>query len=235
MITFVSFKGGAGKSTALMSVASVLVERGNRVAVLDADDNKPMLRWRKYADDLETWDDRCEVIEVRDFDAFEEVYQKIAAENFGYILMDTRGGGSDFNQAIVHNANLIVVPTALSIMELDEAFSTLEWAGNLLKTTKSDVPVGILLNRTPTAERELSTVQRKGLAALSNMPVFENRLPTRKAFEDLKAYGMIYPYIRHLEANPVRKVMANHVKVALAEAEQLTDEMLEVLAVPVAA
>ena len=235
MITFVSFKGGAGKSTALMSVASVLVERGNRVAVLDADDNRPMIRWRKYADDLETWDDRCEVIEVRDFDAFEEVYQKIVVENFDYILVDTRGGGSDFNQAIVHNANLIVVPTALSIMELDEAFSTLEWAGNLLKRTKADVPVGILLNRTPTAERDLSTVQRKGLAALANMPVFESRLPTRKAFEDLKAYGLICPYIRHLEANPVRKVMANHVKVALAEAEQLTDEMLEVLAVPEAA
>lgn len=114
MITFVSFKGGAGKSTALMSVASVLVERGNRVAVLDADDNRPMIRWRKYADDLETWDNRCEVIEVRDFDAFEEIHQKLATDNFDYILVDTRGAGSDFNQAIVHNANLIVVPTGLS-------------------------------------------------------------------------------------------------------------------------
>ena len=229
MISFVSFKGGAGKSTALMSVASALVERGHRVAVLDADDNRPLERWRKYAADLETWDERCNVLGVRDFDAFEETYRQLSGGRFDYILVDTRGGGSDFNQAIVANANLIVVPTALSVIEIDETFATLEWIGQLLKVTNVDVPVGILLNRTPTAERDLSTVQRRGLAALSQMPVFETRLPSRKAFEDLKAYGLMYPYIRYLESNPARKVMANHIRVALAEADRLTDEMLEVL------
>ena len=235
MISFVSFKGGAGKSTALMSIASVLVERGHRVAILDADDNRPLLKWRKYADDLRTWDKRCEVVGVRDFDAFAEEYRRITSGSFDYVLVDTRGGGSDFNQEIVANANLIVVPTALSIIELDEAFGTLEWIGKLLKMTSSDVPVGVLLNRTPTSERDLSTVQRKGLLALANMPVFESRLPERKAFMDLKAYGLMYPYIRYLEADPGTRVMANHVKVAVAEVNRITDEILEVLNVTEAA
>lgn len=118
MISFVSFKGGAGKSTALMSIASTLIERGKRIALLDADDNKPLQGWRKYADDLYTWDSRCEVTDIRDFDAFEEAHRDISARNFDYVLVDTRGGGSDFNQSIFANSNLIIVPTALSIIEL---------------------------------------------------------------------------------------------------------------------
>lgn len=229
MISFVSFKGGAGKSTGLMAIASALVERGHRVAIMDGDDNQPLTRWQKYANDLGTWHNRCEVIGVRDFEGFEDAYERSVRADVDYVLVDTRGGGSDFNQAIVANANLIVVPTALSIIEVDEAFATLEWLGKLLEMTATDIPVGILLNRTPTAERDLSTVQRKGLAALDHMPVFESRLPIRKAFEDLKAYGLMYPYIRLLQANPLRRVMAGHVKVASAEAEHLTDELLEIL------
>lgn len=217
MISFVSFKGGAGKSTAVMSVASSLVERGNRIALLDADDNQPLSRWRRYAQDLGTWDARCEVMEVCDFDGFEAAYRDAAEQGFDYALVDTRGGGSDFNQAIVANADLVVVPTALSIIEIDEAFATLAWVGNLLKVTQTDVPVGLVLNRTPTSDRDLTTVQRRGLASLTRIPVFDSRLSDRKAFEDLKACGLMYPFIRTLQASPARRVMANHVKVAVAE------------------
>ncbi|MDO5757200.1 MAG: division plane positioning ATPase MipZ [Rhodobacterales bacterium] len=229
MISFVSFKGGAGKSTALMSIASALVDRGKSVAILDADDNKPLLRWRQYAKDMETWDSRCEVTDIRDFEAFVEAHQSISAKAFDYVLVDTRGGGSDFNQELISNANLIVVPASLSIMEMDETFATLEWIGKLLDLTKSQVPVGILLNRTPRSERDLSTLQRRGLALLKNMPVFENRIPERQAFMDIKASGLMGHYIRVLVANPSTRVMAGHVKTAFAEIDLLTDELLEIL------
>jgi len=229
MICFVSFKGGAGKSTALMSIASALIERGKHVAILDADDNKPLLRWKKYADDMKTWDNHCTVEAVRDFEAFEEAHRDIMAKGFDYVLVDMRGGGSDFNQALAANANLIVVPSSLSIMEMDETFATLEWIGKLLELTKSEIPVGILLNRTPTSDRDLSTLEKKGQIALADMPVFENRIPQRQAFEDIKAYGLMGPHIKTLQANPLTRVNAHHLKIAFAEIDRLADEMLEVL------
>ena len=48
LIAFTSFKGGSGKSTTLMAVASILAERGMKVACFEADDNEPLATWRGY-------------------------------------------------------------------------------------------------------------------------------------------------------------------------------------------
>ena len=42
-IAFASFKGGAGKTTAVMAVTSSLIAKGKCVALIDADENTPAL------------------------------------------------------------------------------------------------------------------------------------------------------------------------------------------------
>ena len=49
LITFASFKGGAGKTTATMAVCSSLIARGKKVALIDADENTPLLDWQEEA------------------------------------------------------------------------------------------------------------------------------------------------------------------------------------------
>src|SRR3954471_16587935 len=44
-VVFISPKGGAGKTTAALALALGLVERGHRVALIDSDPNKPLVRW----------------------------------------------------------------------------------------------------------------------------------------------------------------------------------------------
>ena len=44
-IAFVSPKGGAGKTTAALLLALGLAERGETVAVIDSDPNKPFVHW----------------------------------------------------------------------------------------------------------------------------------------------------------------------------------------------
>src|SRR4029450_5210969 len=44
-VAFVSSKGGAGKTTAALLLALGLAERGLRVALIDADPNKPLMAW----------------------------------------------------------------------------------------------------------------------------------------------------------------------------------------------
>lgn len=44
-IAFISPKGGAGKTTAALLLALGLAEQGRRVALIDSDPNKPLVRW----------------------------------------------------------------------------------------------------------------------------------------------------------------------------------------------
>ena len=47
VITFSSPKGGAGKTTAATILATVLVEQGAAVTIIDADPNKNVVDWSK--------------------------------------------------------------------------------------------------------------------------------------------------------------------------------------------
>ena len=48
-IVFASPKGGAGKSTSAILLATELASRGATVTVIDADPNKPLSQWSKRA------------------------------------------------------------------------------------------------------------------------------------------------------------------------------------------
>lgn len=228
-ISFTAFKGGSGKTTALMAIASVLVARGKRVALMEADDNEPLKVWKKYGADLGTWDDLCKVYPATDLNSLNDAYERAESEGTDFALVDTRGGGSDLNQAVMMNSNLIVIPTSLSIMEIDEALSSLEYAGNFMKSTDLDVPIGLLINRISTGK--LTTAEADSLRLLGELPVFENHLPDRRIFNEMKGVGLLHHYHRKLAQTPAKRILSTHTRVALNEAERITDEMLEAISV----
>jgi len=47
-------KGGAGKSTTALLLATYLAERGAKVCVLDADPNQPILDWKENGNTAST-------------------------------------------------------------------------------------------------------------------------------------------------------------------------------------
>lgn len=55
--------------------------------------------WRENALHSKTWSQDCEVIAADDLRSFEEAYQRTETDNFDYALVDTRGGGSELNNA----------------------------------------------------------------------------------------------------------------------------------------
>ena len=46
-IAFASSKGGAGKTTSAFILACEFAERGNKVTIIDADPNHPIVGWQK--------------------------------------------------------------------------------------------------------------------------------------------------------------------------------------------
>ncbi len=226
MISFVSFKGGAGKSTALMAVASALVADGHRIALLEADENRPLEGWRRNALKLGTWDDaNCRLLMADSFPAMQAAFASATAENRAYALVDTAGGGSELNTIVIAHSELVIIPTSLNLIDLDNTINTLQFIGEQVASqAEKPIEARILLTRFP--QSALKSPERANLEALELMPQLTRRLRTRSAFADLKSMGLLHLNLARLADDPGNRLAAGHIRAALAEASDLTREIL---------
>ena len=109
LVTFASWKGGAGKSTALMAAACSLVAQGRRVALFEADPNATLRRWRENARASDTWDDRCDIYVADDMESFEASHEQALNAGFEIALVDTQGGATELNNTILANSAIIII------------------------------------------------------------------------------------------------------------------------------
>lgn len=226
-ITFASFKGGAGKTTAVMAVTSTLIASGKRVALIDADENAPLMDWRKAAQSLNTWSDDCEIYEADDLVAFERAFEDVSKKGFDYVIIDTRGGGSELNNACLVNTNLVIIPSALTTLDMTQGLATFEHTVKLLQALKTDLPVALLIQRVPVGK--LTVSQRQSLAALSELPRCETLLHARDAYASMSSRGMLHLTYDALSADLMKRFNASHVAMAIEEAKALTHDILEAL------
>ena len=226
-ITFASFKGGAGKTTAVMAVASTLIASGKRVALIDADENSPLLDWRKAAQSAGTWSQDCEIYEADDLKSFERAFEDVSDKGFDYVIIDTRGGGSELNNACLVNTNLVIIPSALTTLDMTQGLATFEHTIELLKAMKTNLPVALLIQRVPVGK--LTVSQRQSLAALSELPRCETLLHARDAYAAMSSRGMLHLTYDALSADLMKRFNASHVAMAIEEAKALTHDILEAL------
>lgn len=228
-ITFMAFKGGAGKSTAIFLMTSVLNRRGIRVSLIDADENKSVIKWQNHARGIGAWDE--ENIKVYDGwgeDRFEEAFEQAEQDDSEYLLIDTKGGGSDLNQTAALNADLIVIPTDLGTGEIDIALETMEYVMNLLKTAEMDIPTAFLLNRVTTDDDKFTQADRAAMAIFEDLPAFQLRIPYNKYYKGMAGNGPLNLYAEYLKSHskPTMRVRAPQTRIWLNAAEPLVDEIL---------
>lgn len=75
LITCCSFKRGAGKTTALMGLCAAYASIGRRVALFEADNNRPLTRSKDNALRSNAWDPRCEIFVADEMSLLEAAYE----------------------------------------------------------------------------------------------------------------------------------------------------------------
>lgn len=226
-ITFASFKGGAGKTTAVMAVTSALTEMGKRVALIDADENVPLLEWRDNAIKAGTWSDKIGVYEADDLRSFERAFEDSSSRDFDYVIIDTRGGGSELNNACLINTNLVIVPSALTTLDMTQALSTFEHVIELHQSMDMEIVTALLIQRVPVGK--LTVSQKQDLDTLSGLPCCETRLHSRDAFAAIGKRGLLHQVHANIQSDPMKRISANHMATAMKEANALTHDLLEAL------
>lgn len=226
LVSFVSFKGGSGKTTALMAIGSALVEKGHKVALLEADENRPLAGWRERAIEIGTWDEaRCLLMPSDSERSLEQSFARAEDAGCAFALADTAGGGSDLNTTLMVNSEVVVVPSALTTIDLDQALETLEFVERL--PVDDPVRTRLLLTRFP--QGRLKSAEQANLDGIAAVPQFAAHLNERGAFADLKATGLLHRYHARLMAIPARRISAGHIKAAIGEAHGVAAEMLALM------
>ena len=226
-VAFVSFKGGAGKTTAAMAACSAYVGAGSRVAMIDADENFPLVAWRDRATAHGLWSEQCTVERGDDVVSLESALSGATDCGADIAIIDTRGGGSELNNTIVCNVDAVIVPTALTGLDISAALSTFEYAVQLLHDAGVATPVRLLVQRAPVGR--LTSSQAQDLEALSTLPRCETVLHARDAFGAFSKRGMLHLLVARAEHDPRTRLTATHLRVAMEEAERLGTELRDLL------
>ena len=107
VISVVQEKGGAGKTTLLTAIASLMVQDGARVAVIDTDPQRHLEAWAKKEQTTLDW-----LYEENDEKLMPTVQAlKKTQPSYDVIFIDTAGFKSAMTMHAIATANIVLIPS----------------------------------------------------------------------------------------------------------------------------
>lgn len=217
VVTFISPKGGAGKTTAALVLALGLAERGWRVAIIDGDPNKPLLEWSE----LPARPHQVVVHPAPTLADVRDVYRQVRRYEPDWTILDTEGSVAGALAFTAVRADLVLTPLAGSQLEAAQAIKAAEMVRAFGSRGGRAMPHRCLLTRIPAAirPRALKAVVEKLRA--HDIEFLPTALIEKEAFRALFALGGDFD---NAEANKVSGVPA-----ARANAAAYVDAVLELV------
>lgn len=180
VITFANAKGGAGKTTAALILATELASQGHRITILDADPQRWISHWHEVSG------------RQRNIDVISEVsvasLQCHLRENRGatdYFIIDLAGARDALVATAIGLSDHVMIPVQGCAMDARGAAQILE----LLK--QLDEKVGIRINHSVVLTRMNSMVTTRAMTAIKTLlsargvTVLDTPIGERTAFRDI--------------------------------------------------
>ena len=202
-IVFVSPKGGAGKTTAALLLASQLASSYD-VTLIDADPNRPIKAWASGGNTPK----RLTVVSDVDEDNIIERIEE-AAQKSPLVVVDLEGTAAKIVVLAVSQADLAVIPIQGSQLDAEQASRAIKVIKQREKMTGRALPYAVLLTRTNPVirTRTMSHIQ-KGLID-AGVPVMETELNDREAFRAVFSFRQPLAGLDPTEVANLDKAQAN--------------------------
>lgn len=201
-IVFVSPKGGAGKTTAALVLASQLA-RGTEVTVVDADPNRPIQSWATGENTPRT----LSVIDANEDNIIERIEE--AAAKTPFVVVDLEGTASKIVLLAVSQADFVVVPTQGSQLDAEQAGRALKVIKQQEKMSRRTVPHAVLLTRTAVLIRTRNMADITKNLQAAGVPVFKTELHEREAFRAMFSFRQPLEHLKPEDVSNVDKAIAN--------------------------
>lgn len=183
-IAFANPKGGAGKTTAALLLASELAAKGATVTIIDADPEKWISQWGALTGKPENIFIVGNATEDTIVDQID-----IASVDSQFVVVDLEGTASLMVANTIGMADLVIIPTQGSAMDAKGGAKTIRLIRNQERMARRQIAHSVLLTRTSAAvtSRSLRNVQKQ--LAKSGVDVFITPIVERAAFRDIFDFG----------------------------------------------
>lgn len=215
VITVANPKGGAGKSTAALVLATSLAQQGASVIILDCDPNRAIEGWRAGSSKNPVIVDGgiTESTITSKLDEYRKKYQ--------FVFVDLEGTASRLMSRALARAQLVVIPIQASPPDAELAARAIHLIREEEQAFEKTIPYRVLFTRTSPAIASKLETQISAQLKASEVPMFRNHLNERSAYK-----AMFY-YQRDLEELDPRNV--NGLPAARDNAFRLAEELVNLV------
>lgn len=215
VITVANPKGGAGKSTAALVLATSLAQQGASVIILDCDPNRAIEGWRAGSSKNPVVVDGgiTESTITSRLDEYRKKYQ--------FVFVDLEGTASRLMSRALARAQLVIIPIQASPPDAELAARAIHLIREEEQAFEKTIPFRVLFTRTSPAIASKLETQITAQLKASEVPMFRNHLNERSAYK-----AMFY-YQRDLEELEPRNV--NGLPAARDNAFRLAEELVNLV------
>lgn len=183
VITFASPKGGAGKTTSALVLATQLALR-RPVTIIDADVNRPIEAWSRLPDKPANITVVADVTEANILDKIEE-----AAAGDPFVIVDLEGTASLTAALAISSADLVIIPLQASQLDANQAARALAQVKQQERVARRKITTRILFTRSSPAIRTKTSRALAVELAENGVVCFQTHLVEREAFKALFSFG----------------------------------------------
>ena len=137
VIVFASSKGGVGKTTTALALASVLTHHGAATTLIDADPNAPLALW---ASRFSAGVPKQLTVKT----AFRTDVAEVIDDATGpYVIVDLEGSRNDEVSVAIGRADLVLIPMKGNQLDADEASTIVTRFRESYRENGGDVPAAV--------------------------------------------------------------------------------------------
>jgi chromosome partitioning protein len=228
-IVFASPKGGVGKSTSAVVLATELAQRGAAVTVIDADPNHPVSQWAKRPGCPQTLTVIGAVSEETVIDTIEDASAKTA-----FVVVDLEGTASMTVAYAISRADLVVIPVQGSQLDAAEAAKAIRLIRQQEKAFAREIPYAVLFTRTSTAIRPRTFQHIRSEFADHGVPAFQTQMHERDAFRAIFSFGGTLESLDSTQVSNVAAAVGNARAFAAEVITKLRQEVSQAKATEIA-
>lgn len=212
IITFVSPKGGVGKTTAALVLATQLA-RSAKVTVIDADPNRPFRDWvrepaaKEPAGNISQRGNITVISDASEDNLMEQI--EAASSVTPFVIVDLEGTAAKIVLLAASMSDLVIIPTQGSHLDAMQAAKAVKAVTDTEKMTRREIPFQVLMTRTNPVVRSRSTSFTVSGLVNRSVPMFKIELNEREAFRGMFAYRTLLHDLTRKEFPTIDKAIAN--------------------------
>ena len=226
VFTLLSPKGGAGKTTLGLVIASELAQAGavsgKSVTLIDADPNQPLVGWKNMGQSPGN------IHVLADTNPAGETIReniKLASSRSDFVIVDTEGTANVRVTRAVPASSLVIIPISDSMLDLKEAAKSVALVRDFSADMGRPIPYVLVRTRADAAihSREAAAIQK--IVREQKLPLLDEALINRAAFKSIIRYGSTIYDLTEREAPGLRAAKANAQQIVEAIAAFYTDAL----------